>query len=137
MNASLRWKLILAFVLVFVAGAAAGFFGAAHLRPPGLFHRVPSGSIAEHVKRHLRGELKLTPQQVEQISPIVDQATSNLEAKRQQTGREVRAIFEEMHKRISPLLTAEQQKRLAEMEQQHRQMMHKRGYEPPPVPPPE
>ena len=31
MNKSLRWKLILAFVLVFLAGAACGFFGAVHV----------------------------------------------------------------------------------------------------------
>jgi Spy/CpxP family protein refolding chaperone len=137
MNASLRWKLILAFVLVFVAGAAVGFFGAVHLHPPVFFHHVPSGSISEHLKKHFRAELKLTPQQVEQISPIVDQATSNLEAKREQTGREVHAIFQEMHNRISPLLTPEQRKLLEQMEQRHRQMMHRRGYEPHPPPLPE
>jgi hypothetical protein len=31
MNKSLRWKLILAFVLIFLAGAACGFFGAVHM----------------------------------------------------------------------------------------------------------
>ena len=132
MNVSLRWKLILAFVLAFVAGAAVGFFGAVHLRPPVFFHRVASGSIAEHLKAHLRVQLKLTPQQFEQISPIVDQATTNLDAKREQTGREVHAIFGEMHKRISPLLTPEQRKLLEQMEQRHRQMMHRHGFEPPP-----
>jgi Spy/CpxP family protein refolding chaperone len=130
MNTSLRWKLIVAFLLVFLAGAAVGFFGAVHLHHP--FHREQANSIAEHMKEHLRAELKLTPQQVEQISPIVDQATSNLDAKREQTGREVRAIFEDMHKRIAPLLTPEQQQRLAEMEQRHRQIMHRRGFQPPP-----
>jgi Spy/CpxP family protein refolding chaperone len=132
MNTSLRWKLILAFVLVFLAGGAVGFFGAIHLGHPLFFHHGSSSSIAHHMKEHLRAELKLTPQQVEQISPIVDEATSNLEAKREQAGREVRAIFEEMHKRISPLLTLEQQKRLQEMEQRHRQMMRHRGFQPPP-----
>jgi Spy/CpxP family protein refolding chaperone len=134
MNASLRWKLILAFVLVFVAGAAVGFFGAVHLRPPVFFHRVPSGSIAEHLKEHLRIQLKLTPQQVDQVSPIIDQATTNLEAKREQTGREVHAIFQEMHNRISPLLTPEQRKLLEQVEQRHRQIMHRHGYQPPPPP---
>ena len=135
MNTSLRWKLILAFALVFVAGAAVGFFGAVHLRPPVFFHHVPSGSIAGHLKEHLRVQLKLTPQQVEQVSPIVDQATTNLEAKREQAGREVHAIFQDMHKRISPLLTPEQRKLLEQMEQRHRQMMHRHGYQaPPPLP---
>jgi Spy/CpxP family protein refolding chaperone len=134
MNTSLRWKLAFAFVLVFLAGAAAGFFGAAHIGHSIFFHHFPSGSIAEHAKQHLRNELKLTPEQVQQISPIVDEATSRLEAKREQTGREVRAIFDEMHARIAPLLTPDQRKRLEEMEQRHRQMMHRHGFQPPPSP---
>jgi Spy/CpxP family protein refolding chaperone len=135
MNTALRWKLVLAFVLVFLAGGAVGFFGAIHLGHPPFFHHVSSNSIAQHMKDHLQAELKLTPQQIEQISPMIDEATSNLEAKREQTGREVRVIFEEMHKRISPLLTPDQQKRLEQMEQRHRQMMHRRGFKPPPPPP--
>jgi Spy/CpxP family protein refolding chaperone len=131
----LRWKLILAFVLVFIAGAAVGFFGAVHLGPPFMFHHVLSRSIGEHMKEHLRAQLKLTPEQVEQIAPIVDEATTNLEAKREQTGREVRAIFEDMHKRISPFLTPDQRNLLEQMEQRHRQMMHRRGFQP--APPPE
>jgi hypothetical protein len=135
MNTSLRWKLIVAFILVFLAGGAVGFFGAVHLGHPLFFHHGSSNSIAQHMKDHLRAELKLTPAQVEQVSPIIDQATSNLEAKREQTGREVGAIFEEMHKRISPLLSPEQQNRLEQMEQRHRQMMRHRGFQPLPPPP--
>jgi Spy/CpxP family protein refolding chaperone len=135
MSNSLRWKLIVAFVLVFLAGVATAFFGAAHLAI--FFHHPGSGATAQHMKEHLRSELKLTPEQVGQISPIVDQATANLEAKREETGREVRAIFEDMHARIAPLLTPEQKKRLEEMEQRHRQMMHRRGFQPHPPPPPD
>lgn len=134
MNIALRWKLIFAFVLVFLAGAATGFFGAAHIGRAGFFHRASFRSIAEHMKEHLRSGLKLTPQQMEQISPIVDQATSTLEAKREQTGREVRGLFEDMHKRISPILTAEQQKRLEQMEERHRQIMRRGDFHPPPPP---
>jgi Spy/CpxP family protein refolding chaperone len=129
MNSSLRWKLVVAYVLVFLAGAASGFLGATHL---GIFVRhPPSGAIAEHMKQHLRNELKLTPKQIEQISPIVDHATSSLETKREQTAREVRAIFQEMHSRISPLLTAEQRARLEQMEQRHRAMMVRHRLGPP------
>jgi Spy/CpxP family protein refolding chaperone len=132
MNNSLRWKLIVAFILVFLAGAATGFFSATHFGHSIFFRHAPAGSIAGHVKEHLRAELKLTPEQVAEISPIIDQATASLEAKREQTGREVRAIFEGMHARIAPLLTPEQQKRLDQMEQRHRQMMRRHGFQPPP-----
>jgi Spy/CpxP family protein refolding chaperone len=88
------------------------------------------------MKRHLRAELNLTPQQMEQISPIVDRAASELEAKREQTMREVRNIFEETHRDITPFLTAEQQRKLVELEQRHRRRLHRHGFMPPPGPPP-
>ncbi|MGI9114549.1 MAG: hypothetical protein DLM52_11445 [Chthoniobacterales bacterium] len=133
MNSSLRWKLILAFALVFLAGAASGFFGAVHFGIM-LFHHQRPGPMAEHMKQHLRDELKLTPQQVDKIAPIVDHATASLEAKREETAREVHAIFEEMHARISPLLTDEQRERLRRMEERHRQMMRRHDGHPPPPP---
>jgi Spy/CpxP family protein refolding chaperone len=135
MNSSLRWKLILAFVLVFFAGIACGFFGAFH-GARWMFGHPHHGSVAEHMKRHLRAELNLTPQQMEQISPIVDRAASELEAKREQTMREVRNIFEETHRDITPFLTAEQQRKLVELEQRHRRRLHRHGFMPPPGPPP-
>ena len=135
MNSSLRWKLILAFVLVFFAGIACGFFGAFR-GAPWMFGHPHHGSVAEHMKRHLRTELNLTAQQMEQISPIVDRAASQLEAKREQTMREVRSIFEETHRAITPFLTAEQQTKLGELEQRHHRRFHRRGFMRPPPPGP-
>jgi Spy/CpxP family protein refolding chaperone len=137
MNGSLRWKLILAFALVFLAGGVCGFFFAVHGPRAMFFHRPPAGSLAGHMKEHLRDELKLTSQQVEQVSPIIERATAQLEAKREQTSLEVREIFERTHREISPLLTAEQRARLGRMEERHRDMMHHRGLVPPGPPPPE
>ena len=92
MNNSLRWKLILAFVLVFLAGAACGFFGALHVHHS--FARMDSGAMAQHLKHRLRAELKLTPEQMQKISPIIDRAASELKTKREQTMRDVHEIFE-------------------------------------------
>ena len=131
MNRSLRWKLILSFALVFLAGGACGFFSALH-SGAAFFGHPRRGSIAEHMKQHLRTELKLSSEQVQQISPIIDRATAQLEARRQQTSREVHAIFEETHREIAPFLSPEQRARLERMEQRHRQMMRRRGFMPPP-----
>ena len=132
MNKSLRWKLILAFVLVFFAGAVCGFFGAMH-SGRWIFARAHSGSLAEHMKRQLQWELRLTPQQVQQISPIIDRATSQLQAKREQTMRDVHNIFEEAHRQMQPFLTPEQRSKLEQIVQRHRRMLlHHRFVEPGP-----
>ena len=130
MNKSLRWKLVLAFVLVFLAGIACGFFGALHSGRWFWGHGGP-GNLADHMKRHLQWELRLSPQQVEQISPIINRAASQLETKREQTMRDVHAIFEQAHREMQPLLTAEQQTRLEQMEERHRRTLHRHGFMPP------
>jgi Spy/CpxP family protein refolding chaperone len=134
MNKSLRWKLILAFVLVFLAGVACGFFGTLHTHY--FFARMDSESMAQHMKQRLRAELKLTPQQMQQISPIIDRAASQLKTKREQTMRDVHEIFEQTHRDMQPLLTPEQRTRLEELEKRHRHLLHRHGFMAHGAPPP-
>ena len=135
MNKSLRWKLILAFVLVFFAGAACGFFGAFHMHRA-FFARMAPGSMAQHMKERLRAELRLTPDQMKKISPIIDRAASQLKTTRAQTMRSVHDIFIQSHQEMQPFLTPEQRSKLAEMEKRHRHILHRHGFMPPGPPPP-
>ena len=135
MNKSLRWRLILAFVLVFLAGVACGFFGTVHARY--FFARMDSESMTQHMKQRLRAELKLTPEQMQQISPIIDHAASQLKTKREQTMRDVHEIFEQTHRDMQPFLTPEQRTRLEQLEKRHRHLLHRHGFMahgPPPPP---
>ncbi len=79
MNGALKWKLVAGFVLVFVAGgiagAALGGFYARHLFIE--FHRP--GRVGDRMKERLRTELRLTPEQVAKISPIVDKTAARLQ----------------------------------------------------------
>ena len=133
MNNSLRWKLILAFVLVFLAGATCGFFTAFHVHH--FFARMDPGAMAEHMKQRLRAELKLTPEQMQQISPVIDRAASQLKTKREQTMRDVHAIFEQAHRDMQPFLTPEQRTKLEELEKRHRHLLHRHGLMAPGPPP--
>ena len=135
MNKSLRWKLIVAFVLIFLAGAACGFFGAIHMHQA-FFARMAPGSMAQHVKERMRAELKLTPDQMLKISPIIDRAASQLTMAREQTMRSVHEIFSQTHREMQPLLTPEQRVKLEEMEKRHSRLLHRHGFMPPGSPPP-
>ena len=136
MNKSLRWKLVLAFVLVFLAGAACGFFGAFHVHH--VFAQMEPGSMAQRMKQRLRAELKLTPEQMQQVSPIVDRAVSQLKTKREQTMRDVHEIFKQTHRDMQPFLTPEQRTKLEQLEKRHRHLLHRHGFMAPgpPAPPP-
>jgi Spy/CpxP family protein refolding chaperone len=136
MNKSLRWKLLLAFVLVFLAGIACGFFAAVHAHHV-FIAQMASDSMAQHMKERLRAELKLTPDQVEKISPIIDRAASELKTTREQTMQSVHKIFSQTHREMEPFLTPEQRTKLGQMEQRHRRLLHHHGLMPPgPLPPP-
>jgi Spy/CpxP family protein refolding chaperone len=93
--------------------------------------------MAARMKDHLRSELKLTPEQMEKISPIVDRTTSQLEQIRMETGKRVHETFVKAHEEMSTVLTYEQQQRLQRMAQQHRRMHMFHGGGPPGHPPDE
>jgi Spy/CpxP family protein refolding chaperone len=134
MSTGLKWKLAVGFLLVFLAGATTGSFA-------WRWHKHPwgpprSGALAQHMKERLRHELGLTPEQSAKIAPIIEQDARKLESIRVESARRVRQTFTEMHLQISPELTPEQRKKLADMEERHRRRRERhRGFlRPPPVP---
>ena len=135
MNNALKWKLVVACLLVFVAGAATGaFFGVHHLRHHLILGPPHSGDVPDRMREHLRRELGLTAEQETKIAPIVDATSTKLETIRVETAERVRTVMEESKARVAPFLTAEQQKKLEKLEAQHRKMMIHHGFVP--VPPP-
>ena len=124
MNRALKWKLIVGFVLVFVAGGMTGaFLGASHARH--LFFAQPHrGMISRRMRDHYRAKLNLTPEQVAKISPIIDKAAAQLEEIRGTTGRRVHETIAEAHREMAADLTEEQRAKLQEIEARHRRWHH-------------
>jgi Spy/CpxP family protein refolding chaperone len=135
MNSPLKWKLAFAFLLVFVAGATTGaFFGVHHLRHHVILGPPHSGDVAEQMRQHLRRQLDLTSEQASKINPIIDATTAKLEAIRVETAGRVHAVMEESKRQVAPQLTPEQQKKLEQLEAEHRKAMLHHGFLPPPPP---
>lgn len=138
MNNGLKWKLALAFLLVFVAGVTSGgLLSSLHMRrhflgPP------HSGEVGDRMREHLRRALDLTPEQAEKIAPIVDATSAKLEAIRVETAQRVRSAMEESERQISPQLTPEQQTKLQKLKLEHHRILMHHGFNPPPPdsPPP-
>jgi Spy/CpxP family protein refolding chaperone len=139
MNNALKWKLGLAFLLVFVAGGMTGaFFGVHHLRHHIILGPPHSGDVPGRMREHLRRTLGLSDEQEKKVAPIIDAASAKLETIRVETAERVRTVMEESKKEIAPILTPEQQKKLDQLESEHRKMMLHHGFLPPPhdKPPP-
>lgn len=136
MNRTLKWKLGLACLLVFVAGAMTGAFCGIHLVHYHLMLGPPhSGDVPDRMREHFRRSLDLTPEQEKKISPILDAISSKLETIRIETAERVRIVMEESKKEVAPLLSPEQQKKLDNLESEHRKIMLRHGFLPPPPPP--
>jgi len=126
MNRALKWKLIVGFVLVFVAGGMTGaFLGASHARY--LFFAQPHrGMMSQRMRDHYRAQLNLTPEQVAEISPIIDKTAAQLEQIRHETGQRVHELFTEAHREMGAHLSDEQRTKLQAMEARHHQWMQNR-----------
>ena len=131
MNRALQWKLIAAFILVFVAGGISGaFLGGLYAQHHFFaFHRPEL--IGGRMKERLRTELNLTPEQLAKISPIIDKTAAQLRDIRRETGRRVHETIAESHRQIAANLTDEQRQKLQQIEERHRHWRHHRFHEPP------
>jgi hypothetical protein len=118
MNATLKWKLVVGFILAFLAGCATGaFFAASHSHHlHDLAHH--RHSLADRMRNRIQAQLGLTPAQIEKIGPIFDQAASQLQKIRAETGARVRQVIAETERALAPQLTPEQCKKLEKIEQE-------------------
>lgn len=135
MTGNLKWKLLLALLLVFVAGGmTGGLVCSSHMRRH-FFGPPHSGEMGERFREHLKRALDLTPEQAAKISPIVDATSAKLEAIRVETAQRVRTAMEESERQISPELTPDQQKKLQSLKHRHQKALMRHGMMPPPPEP--
>jgi len=125
MNRALKWKLIVGFILVFLAGGMTGAFITASQTFHFLFGPHHPGFSAERMRSRLRWQLHLTDEQLAKISPVIDKAAAQLETIRMETGQRVRETFAETHREIAADLTPEQRAKLQKMEGRQRRWMHR------------
>ena len=111
---------------IFLAGSAAGF-AAGHalarrqpLRPP------PAAEMARHMVARLQEQLKLTPEQVENIRPVVERNTAELDAIHRESWDRVSESFTKLNQQIAGYLTPEQQEKLSAMESVRRRFVRER-----------
>jgi hypothetical protein len=133
MNRALQWKLIAGFILVFIAGGmTGGFFAVSHSRRIFVESHDP-GVMSKRMRERLRVELKLTPDQLAKVSPIIEKTTTELEQIRTETGRKVHETFLQAHREMSAYLNDEQRAKLRRMEAHHGRW---HGFHGPPKPAP-
>src|SRR3954469_9636916 len=114
MTSALKWRIALGLILVFLAGVGTGLFaGAWHARHAFVMHH---GEMADKMMReHLQRHLNLTPEQLAQVGPILDETSQRLRTIRTETTARVSEVMEDSHRRMGPYLTPEQQAKIEKM----------------------
>lgn len=144
------WKVIIVLLGIFAAGGVTGGFVTLRVCKNKVLNRpVPEEWAPKHLKR-LVDRLALTPEQQEQVRPIVRRNMEQLNRIRNQSMAETQTVVEGMQRDISAQLTPEQRTKFEQMNRELREAREARerverekrmnldrtlGDRPPPKPP--
>ena len=124
------WRIAVGVLVVFAAGVATGMFVGTRKAHDVLVFKH-HGRMGERMRQHLIRELELTPEQVEKVSPIIDDTSQRLQQIRRESGRRVAETMRESHSAMAPHLTQQQRERLETMKMRHKRHLRRRGLPPP------
>jgi Spy/CpxP family protein refolding chaperone len=115
------WKVIVVLIGIFAAGGVTGGFVTLRAcRDKFLNRPVPEEWEPKHLKK-LSERLSLTPEQKEQVRPIIRRSMEQLNRLRNQSMAETRVVVEGMQREISEQLTPEQRLKFEQMNRELRE----------------
>ncbi|MES1166439.1 MAG: hypothetical protein ABUL68_00415 [Pseudomonadota bacterium] len=127
------WKVVLAFVVIFMAGAGTGSLISLRYAQAFLPQPRQPGAVVQQFgimqMQRLAERLDLTEAQREKIKPIVQKTGTDLRRLSGDSQRETRDILTSMHDQVAALLTPEQNTKLDEMKQQMQRRMNQQFQE--------
>lgn len=107
-----HWRIVLALTVIFLAGGVIGFTMGLSASKRRIQTVSQPEAWSERTLKRLDGRLSLTPEQREEIVPLLKDTTSEIHRLRRQTTvanfQQMRAFYRE----LEPILTEEQKKRL-------------------------
>ncbi len=119
-------KLKLITLTALSALALGGFAFANDPQGDGPDRRGGRGGPRHNMLEKTTERLNLTPEQKAKVQPIIDQATPQIESIRRDAMEKTKAVMDNAMSQIRPLLTAEQQKKLEEAQNDRRGGRHGR-----------
>ena len=126
MSAPGKWKLGLYVLAIFLAGGGSGALitwrtcqGRA-VTPPS------PAEIGAHLRARFLARLDLTPEQVNRINPLIDQAMRQVEVIRTETAHHVFANVSNLHEQVLLVLTPEQKAKFEQLERERREYLRQK-----------
>ena len=121
-----KWKLGVYVLVIFLAGGGSGALIAWKVcrRMPAV--PAPPAQIGARLRARFQSRLDLTPEQVQKVEPMIDQAMHRVEAIRQETARQVFANVSNLDEQVLTVLTPEQKLKFEELERQRREYLRQK-----------
>lgn len=115
------WKVVLVLIGIFLAGAVTGGLVVARFGRELIAHRPMPDQWAAVQLRRLAERLDLTPQQQEELKPIIRRNMEELRKLRNYAMSESRTVFERMQREIREKLTPGQRAKYEQMQKDFRE----------------
>ncbi|SRR6266849_8693063 len=124
-----RWKIAMYVGLVFVSGALSGAFSHRLYTVSGVSANAPRNpeEFRRRYMEEMKTRLKLTPDQVTQLSAILDETRSRVRSTRESIEPEIRKIREEQQEKVHHILSAGQRPEYDQMRKEREAEIQRRG----------
>ena len=115
-----KLKLSLYVLAIFLAGAGSGALVTWNLCRSTPAAPLPPAEIGARLRTRFQSRLALTPEQSQQIDPMIDQAMRRVEEIRRETASHVFANVSNLHAQVLTVLTPEQKEPFEALERERR-----------------
>jgi Spy/CpxP family protein refolding chaperone len=126
MNSLGKWKLSLYVLALFLAGGGSGAVITWQVCKRTPVAPSPPAEIGARLRARFQSRLDLTPEQMQKITPLIDQAMRRVEAIRRETASQVFANVSNMHEQVLLVLTPEQKVKFEELERERREYLRQK-----------
>ena len=124
-----RWKIAMYVGLVFVSGALLGAFSHRLYTVSGVSANAPRNpeEFRRRYMEEMKTRLKLTSDQVTQLSAILDETRSRVRSTRESIEPEIRKIRDEQQEKVHHILSADQRPEYDQMRKEREAEIQRRG----------
>ncbi len=126
MTAPGKWKLRLYVLAIFLAGAGSGALLTWQTCQRRAVTPPSPAEIGARLRARFQSRLALTPDQVQKIEPMIDQAMRRVEAIRSETATHVFANVSNLHEQVLAVLTPEQRVKFEQLDRERREYLRQK-----------
>jgi Spy/CpxP family protein refolding chaperone len=119
-------KLAIYVLGIFLAGAGSGALVAWRVSRRVPVAPSPPAEIGARLRARYQSQLNLSPEQLQKLDPMIEQAMRRVQAIRQETADHVFANVSNLHDQVLTVLTPEQKTRFEELERERRDYLRQK-----------